>query len=289
MSKATLTGISKQNLMSFFSPKVLAVCTLLGLCEHSFAQKGFDAGGTTGFQTSMLMNKEDKAAGAQLKSAMRPEVPVGAEVGYTFSEHIGVGVGFSYSRQGQSYTGSSVTTPDTNALSTLFAGLAKINQIDMSGNYTADIALGTFKVPVMFRYTGDRSKKVYFTAYIGPQLNWLNFVTYHVNKFEAPVKKLIGSSTQFYNTMTVDGVLGIGAGFNIGPNVILTTTARADYGFQDVEKKDVMFAFEGGGANRLYSMGRSKTNNMTAGVQVGISYIFKCKEKEELKTTAKKK
>ena len=67
-------------------------------------------------------------------------------------------------------------------------------------------------------------------------------------------------------------MLALGAGFNITEHFLLTAHLRFDYGFGDVEKKDITISYAGLPATNFYSSGRSATHNATAGLLIGINY-----------------
>jgi len=51
---------------------------------------------------------------------------------------------------------------------------------------------------------------------------------------------------------------------------------RFDYGFDDVEKKDVMVSYSGAVPIRFYSTERQATHNITGGLMLG--WISNCEE-----------
>ncbi len=61
--------------------------------------------------------------------------------------------------------------------------------------------------------------------------------------------------------------MGFGAAFNVSQHFVLSLQARFDYGFEDVEKKDVTYNNIG-----YYPTGRASTHNGTAGLAFGVSY-----------------
>ncbi len=271
------------NAAPLFTSKIIALCALSLVSRQSIAQQGCDFGFLVGVQTTTLMNKSDQGAGAQLKLKQNIGFPVGIGMGYTFNKHVGVEVEAIYSTQGQKYTGTSTASPDPNAFSSQIAALANANQLDMSGNFTADVTLRTCKIPILFRYTGDKSKKIFFSSYIGPQFDIFSNAIFHINGYEAPLTNYNVQSESLYNKTTVDGVLGAGAGFNVAPNCVINTTLRVDYGFQDVENKNLSYSYNGGATQKYYTSGRGVTNNMTAGVIVSVSYKIDKKAKEATK------
>ncbi len=286
MNTRTLNTNTQKHKKTFFAAKVAAICGLSLVSITSMAQKGFDFGFLIGAGTTTLINKSDQAAGAELNFKQNISVPFGVTAGYTFNEHTGVEIDAMYSTLGQGYTGVGTATPDPKVFSTQLAGLAAANKIDITGNFNARVALQTVQIPVLFRYTGDRTNKIFFSSYIGPEFNMFNTAVFHINGYEAPPTNYSVQPQNMYNRMTVDGVIGAGAGFNLAPNCVLMTTFRLDYGFQDIENKNLMFSYNGGPSEKYYGTGRGVTNSGAAGVIVTLSYKLVPKAKE---APAKKK
>ena len=266
------------------SAKVIALCALSLAGTQSYAQKGFDVGLNSGVQTSSLINKQDQAAGEELDYSQKIHIPVGINVGYTFTKHMGVELDFIYVTQGQGYKGAVVNNPDPNVLSGLFYNLAYLNNINLTNNYTAEIKLTNIKIPFLFRYTGNTDKKVFFHSFIGPQMDMVTGVKYYVNGTETPFKNESIQPKDVYKKMTIDGVLGIGAGMNLTSNLMLSADLRLEYGMGDIEDKS---ASDGSGG-KFYPSGRSATNNAAGGLMVALTYKFAKKATSKTtKTTTK--
>jgi hypothetical protein len=54
--------------------------------------------------------------------------------------------------------------------------------------------------------------------------------------------------------------------------MVLSARLRIDYGFEDVEKKDVMVSYRGAAPIRFYSNARQSTRNVTAGLMLGLDF-----------------
>ncbi len=255
--------------------KCVAAGCLLFIGAPSFAQSGFDFGLKGFLGTSSLLNSTDQAAGPELDYKNSIKIAGGISGGYNFNKHIGVELNVLYAKQGQSYKGEvSQITPSANGaliLSDEFASLAAYNNVAFSGNYTADISTTCIKIPVLFRYTGDNTKGVYFSSFIGPQIDILNSANVQVNGQSVSLAAYNIKEEDLYKKTTVDAVLGLGVGINLPANLVLSAHLRFDYGLGDVENKsETVSAF--GSSVRVYSSERAATNNATGGLLISLNY-----------------
>lgn len=253
--------------------KLFAACALSLLSASSFAQKGFDFGIRLGAHASAMLNSTDQEAGKELDFAVKPAMAFGIGAGYNFNNHMGVGIDILYSSQGQGYKGNLDSTTTDGVYSQNIAIQAFANNIALNGDYTAKTTLSCLKIPILFRYGGDNTKKSYFSMFIGPQINILSGVKYTVNDKDAPTTDLSLKNEEAYNKTTFDAVLGLGAGFNLSSSLTLTAHLRLDYGLSDIENKNAKFELIG--SNNYYGTGRAATHNATGGLMVGLNYKLK--------------
>jgi hypothetical protein len=223
------------------SRTAVAAVTLLTLSAAGnpvFAQKGLDFGLKLNVQTSSLLNSADIAAGPELDFKNRTNVAFGVSGGYNFNKNMGAEVNILFSKQGQGYVGdaSKINANSAGILSSDFHDLAVANDLPFAGSYTARIELTTIKIPLLFRFTSNNTKMLFFSSFIGPQINMLTGAKYYINDNEAKVT--IGNKPEDdFNKVTIDGVLGLGAGYNINKNFVVSLHLRLDYGFSDIENK----------------------------------------------------
>jgi hypothetical protein len=117
------------------------------------------------------------------------------------------------------------------------------------------------KVPLYFTYNSNPSKIVSFVGKIGPQVSFITS-----SKLDDKNGKTILNDTKDrYKSTTFGGAALTGIQIKLDQNMSLITAARFDYDFTNAEDK----TFEG------YASGRSKTYNMTAGIEVGLKYNFR--------------
>lgn len=269
--------------------KLIALCSLSLTANQLMAQTRFDFGINIGAQTNALLNKNDQEAGDELNFKQKAGMTFGINGGYNFNNHMGVELGIIYSKQGQSYDNIASLNPEKVAFSSQLQGIAAYNNVALTGSYTASTGLTCIKIPVLFRYTGNNTKKAFFNSYIGPQINILSNAAYFINDNEMSLSKISAEPKDFYKKTSVDAVLGIGAGFNLSPTLLLTANLRLDYGLMDIEQKDATYTAIGiGGKPLFYPADRAATHQATGGLMVGLSYKM-AKESAAAKAKAKMK
>lgn len=235
----------------------------------SYGQKSFDIGFRYIPTITGLWNKDDKAAGAELKKeGTRSLITAGLAFDYWFSKCKGLEVDVIYSRQGQEYTGVNMQTGSTTAYNRVVAVQATLNGVSTTGIYQAKAELNSIKIPILFKLSTPNTKKTYYTLSVGPQINYLRDAVYEINAKDV---LLTGSGIQTidaYKKVTIDGVVGFGLAYNASRHFVLSAQARFDYGFEDAEKKNVKYST----SKNYYPTGRAATHNATAGLAFGVSY-----------------
>ncbi len=132
---------------------------------------------------------------------------------------------------------------------------------------------------MLFRYTGDNTKKTYFSSFIGPQIDMLSAASVQVNSQNASFSKFNTTATDLYKKTTLDAVFGVGVGINLSKNLVLSGHLRLDYGLGDAEDKSVTV-----GGGKLYNSARAATHNATGGALIGLTYRLTKKAKTTEKT-----
>jgi hypothetical protein len=277
-----------------FIRKIIAVSACLLTGPLLFAQKGFDFGLKLNVQSSSLINNTDVAAGPELDYKNPTNIAGGVSAGYTFTKHLGAEINILYSKQGQGYKGDasqiSPTTSGVLILSEEFQGLATASGIPFSGQYTSRIDLTYIKIPILLRFTGKTTKKVFFSSFIGPQIDMLSSAKIKVNDKDAPFTPFGKKNEDAYKKVTVDAVLGVGLGINLPSNLVLSFHLRLDYGLGDAENKSVTIPALGS-TDKLYDGGRASTHNATVGGLISLNYklVKKAKGKDAGKPAPKGK
>ncbi len=265
--------------------KTLATASLLFVTQSSIAQKGLEIGPRVNIQASALLNKDDQAAGPELDAKINVGAAFGIGGTYMVNHHVGIGMDILYSKQGQSYKGlssainSTSTVPD---LSQRFKADAATNGINLGTTaYTARRDVSYIKIPIMLRYTGNNSKTLYFSSFLGPQINLLTGAKYKINGQDINLASQQMEAKDQYKKMVIDLTFGVGAVLNVSKNASLSLHLRLDYGLTDAEDKSKNYFVSGvnGGYKNYYPTGRATANNTTGGGLISFNYKFTKKDK----------
>jgi hypothetical protein len=124
----------------------------------------------------------------------------------------------------------------------------------------------------MFSLTSDNTKPYFFTLLVGPQFNFLEGVAQEVNHNDLEYPNSNIEPMDLYKSFTIDGVLALGGAYNLTPSLVFSARLRFDYGFNDVERKDVMVSYSGAAPIRFYSAGRQATHNITEALMLGLDF-----------------
>jgi len=275
----------QKNAQPRFIRKVIAITALSLIGSHAYAQKGFDVGLSGMAQTSSLINNNDQAAGAELNYKLQTSFAGGIEAGYTINKHLGVELNLLYSIQGCGYTGTLSGKTDPAVYSSNFVLLTGM---PLNSTYNAYIQLNCLKIPILFRYTGNNKKTVFFNSFIGPQINLLTSADIKVNGQDVSLAKDGLTPIQGYKQTTFDVAFGFGAGFNLSKKFVLTADMRFDWGLGDVEDKGAGYTIRYTSYN-YYDNNRAATHNATGGFMIGLRYKFANKAKPVIKTVTKTK
>ncbi len=252
-------------------------------------------------QVSFLFNNDDSDAGPELDyaSTIRFGGGIGAE--YGLSDFVNVGLDLYLSPEGQKYTGTY-----TNSLG---------QKLDMD-YYTR---LTYLKVPLYVKFT-SAPDAVHFQLLVGPQINVLvggqttytlnvdgkKYQEYSGSKGEGTVTTYDPSTGQevskttivypdvTYSKTLLGAFLGLGMGFPLADNMVLSTILRFDYTFGDVENKSAMqylktdpnqtktevwatkpkFDISGTTPANYKAADRAKTSAVTGSFQIRFAYII---------------
>ena len=221
-----------------------------------------------------LLNKNDMNAGKSLNLTSNfAYLSFGAGVVYNIDKHIGLAVDLLFSREGQRFSGNFNTNPiDRATYSSVVSTQLLLNNSVIVGDYVAKAELNYIKLPFMLSLNTDKSKSFFFTLLAGPQINFLVNVAQEVNNNDLEYPNTNIKPLDLYKAVTVDGILALGGAYNLSSKILLSARFRFDYGFNDVEQKDVMVSYSGATPVRFYSTNRSATHNITGGLMIGFDY-----------------
>jgi hypothetical protein len=140
------------------------------------------------------------------------------------------------------------------------------------GDYVALAELNYIKLPIMLSLTSDNTKPLFFTLLVGPQFNFLQGVAQEINGEDHFYPNSNIEPKDLYKSLTINGVLALGGAYNITSSLVLSARLRLDYGFDDVEKKDLMVSYPNAAPVRFYSTERQATHNLTVGLLLGLDF-----------------
>ena len=223
---------------------------------------------------TVLTNTNDANAGSALGYASHfGYLSFGAGATYNINHNFGLAVDLLFSREGQAFKGQfSDVVPVASTYSAVVNTQLTQNNTVIVGGYVALAELNYVKLPMMLSITSDNTRPFFFTMLIGPQFNFLEGVAQEVNGEDLFYPKSTIAPKDLYKSVTLNAVLALGGAYNISPNMVLSARVRFDYGFSDVEKKDVMVSYSGAAPVRFYSSDRQSTRNATAALMIGLDF-----------------
>jgi hypothetical protein len=74
----------------------------------------------------------------------------------------------------------------------------------------------------------------------------------------------------FYKAVTINGVMTLGDAYSLSSNIILSAKFLFNYGFNDVEQKNVKVNYAGATPIHFYPAKRDITRNITGGLMLGF-------------------
>ncbi len=252
-------------------------------------------------QVSFLFNNDDSDAGPELDYATTFRFGGGIGAEYGLSDYVNLGLDLYLSPEGQKYTGvSEVAT----------------NKYEM--DYFTRLTY--LKIPFYVKFT-SAPDAAHFQLLVGPQVNILvgGKTTYTltqngekiqdyegvkgegiVRSYDPATGNQVGETVIVYPDITYSTTLfgaffGLGMGFPIADNMILSTILRFDYTFGDVENKDAkaylkadptQTKFEVWATKPKFNMpgtstptnfkaaDRAKTSAVTGALQIRFAYVI---------------
>ena len=252
----------------------VSIAALFFVCVLKVAAQEFELGLRLNPEFTDLMNKNDDNAGNELDLTNHfGYLSGGIGAIYNFNNNIGLAVDLLFSREGQAFKGHFTgSPPDAATYSSVVNTQVSLNNTVIVGDYVALAELNYIKLPIMFSLTSDNTQPYFFTLLVGPQFNFLEGVAQEVNNEDLEYPNTNIKPIDLYKSFTINGVLAIGGAYNLTPNLVLSARLRFDYGFNDVEKKDVMVSYSGAVPIRFYSAGRQATHNMTKALMIGLDF-----------------
>jgi hypothetical protein len=220
-----------------------------------------------------LLNKNDNNAGSSLNLTSNfAYYSLGAGGIINFNNYLGIAVDILFSREGQRFEGSFAGSFDVATYSLVIRRQLDLNIMENVINYVAKAELNYIKIPLMISLTSDNTKQFFFTLQAGPQFNFLVDVAQEVNHHDLDYPNSNINPIDLYKSFTINGVLAVGSAYNLSSHLILSAKVRVDYGFNDVENKDIMVSYNGAAPFPFYSPDRQATHSLTVGLLLGLDF-----------------
>jgi len=221
------------------------------------AQKGKELiVGANGALTAVLIMNQNFYGEPEVDYAPKMGYAAGFNLGYNFTESLGVMSEIQYSLQGQKYEG-------------------KQSLNGTSYEVVRDIDLRYLNIPLLFKFSsGD--KMVRFRFLVGPQLGILldatQDYTRNGKKLGTPAENNDGITFITDDDDIKDrfdkydiGIVGdVGADFHVTDDICITAGLRGNYGFRDINKREYRIDDFGGEY--------APSHNVWGGLYVGIQY-----------------
>jgi hypothetical protein len=204
-------------------------------------------------QSSFLLNADDAKAGSKvIGRPLTLGFAGGLSASYHFTDNLSVGLDEGQRYQGVSYIRGELSIDEDTTY------------FNIPLDYTARTTLNYLKVPAYFYFNTDPNAKVFFTAFLGPQVNLL--ISYK-ERLDGTVEtgffgsipfsvtasgKTIRGEAQLDEESKVEGEVheaplpklfvwvsrGAGIGISLTDNLLLSLSLRADYTLGDAENKE---------------------------------------------------
>jgi len=221
---------------------VAFIATNIIVMHHTAnAQEGFQLGIEGTPQMSWLMNKDDQN-NTSFENVNTYNGSFGISLQYGFTKSAGIGLNGLYSYQGQSFK---------------LDGVEQIKKLEY------------LKIPLMFVYNYEINSNWCFIGKIGPQLDLLM----NAKLTDKDGNDIVSDQKNAYANYDIAGVASAGFGLRLNDNLSLDAALRYDYGFTDAENKDYKKNINH--PNGAIIINRATTYNTTAGITVGLRYLFK--------------
>ena len=207
----------------------------LALSTAVFAQKGLELGLNIAPQNTWIFNQQDFDEGDNLNFRATIGYNVGANVGYNFTNSIGIRSGIGFSAQGQNYINDNTNIPSA-------------------------IKLNYLKVPVLLKFNSDPQSATAFLATVGVDMGFLAGGKATVDGEEVPSEFF--DVKEVYNSFDLAAVVGLGLQARITDQINLNFMLRVSYSLLDIENAD------------FKPVGRESANHMIGGFQIGANYVL---------------
>lgn len=235
--------------------KKILVLLIILFSINTFAQKGFYAGLSGKVLTSSIVNQNVWGVGTDYDYVFTAGSGGGLDVGYNFTDNLGIFTGFGSIMLGQKYSD-------------------EINSNFMD----RQLKLKYSTIPIMLKYNGD-NKGVNLSFGIGIEYAMTKEVTQDWTKneeayYESGINPITDEEfafsapdvTERFENSDILGVFEIGARFPLIDQLFLNALFTGGYGIKDINQED--WRIENSDGNY------DPSHNAFAAIKLGISYLF---------------
>jgi hypothetical protein len=188
--------------------KLSILFAALAFSTAAFAQKGLELGLNIAPQNTWIFNQQDFDEGDNLNFRATIGYNVGANVGYNFTNSIGIRSGIGFSTQGQNY-------------------------IDDNFDIPYAVKLNYLKVPVLVKFNSDPQSATAFLATMGVDMGFLAGGKATIDGEEIPNYDVKDD----YNAFDLAAVIGLGLQARLTDQLNLNFMLRVSYSVMDIEKE----------------------------------------------------
>jgi hypothetical protein len=205
--------------------------------------------------SSIITNQNNYGLGFEMDYAATFGAAGNVNIGFDFSNHIGLKLEVGFANLGQKYEDTRMEN-DTNV------------------RYTRNVQLNYLQIPLLFKFrTGGEVVKFYVMA--GPQLNYLLSATQKYLRNDMVDDRIVPGSleeigketiTDRYNSIDIIGRIDLGVDIQLAANLFLNAGMSMGYGLTDINASDWQYKDSDGNYN--------PSHNIYGGLNVGINYTL---------------
>lgn len=231
------------------------------LMTTSFAQKGLNLGLNGQYTGITIVNQNSWGIGEEYDYAFTTGSSFGFDVGYNFTDEIGIYSGFGMMTLGQDYL-------DTY----------KHGENEVASEWERNVRLKYNVLPIMFKFTGSETR-VNFIGGFGVMFAFLkeaeqtwtqdgsDYTEVFINEFtDKPFNMGAADVTDRFETMDIMVNLELGARIFIIDDLYVDATVNLAYGLKDINGADWQMEDTDGHYNA--------SHNAFGGVKVGVGYVL---------------
>lgn len=226
--------------------KITALAASLMITHSAHSQEGFQMGAQWIGQMTWLLNQDDQT-NDQFEYVNTYRSAFGVTGQYGFSDNFGIGLDVLYSFQGQRFK---------------LSGEERFKELEY------------LKIPLTFVYNYNANSSLMFIYKLGPQVGILA----QASLSDEDGMDIVGDQESAYMNMEFGVVASVGLGVKLMDRLYLDAAVRYDYGLTNAEDdsyaNNVNNPVLANGTGATFSSNRARTNNMTAGISIGLRCLF---------------